>query len=154
MIEKVEITLREIIDGDTNIIALETKQIINIVYADLDILALYIRNQNAGLIIRRFYDQYLFKSFEVSLITETVIGIKGRLRRCFPGPVVAISQDRIADTSFLKPVVKLLVQLDAKTPEEVLPATTKAYSMVIKTRDIVHPRFATEILTGILRIID
>lgn len=66
---------------------------------------------------------------------------------------MAISQDRIADTIFLKPVVELLLQLDVETPEEVLPTTTKAHSTVIETRDTVHPRFVTEMLTGLLRAI-
>ena len=119
----------------------------------LDILALHIRCQNAGLIVRRYSDQYSFESFEVSPTTEAVIGTRGRLRRCFPGPAVAISQDRIADTSFLEPMVDLLVQLDAVTPEEVQPTTIKSHSKVIETRDTVHPRFVTEMLTGLLRAI-
>ena len=69
------------------------------------------------------------------------------------GPAVAISQDRIADTSFLEPIVDLLVQLDAVTPEEVQPTTIKSHSKVIKTKDTVHPRFVTEMLTGLLRAI-
>ena len=151
LVEEVEMTLRGMVDGGTNILTLGTTQIINVVCADSDILALHLRSQNAGLIVRRSYDQYSFESFEVSPTTEAVIGTRGRLRRCFPGPAVAIDQDRIADTSFLKPVVELLVQLDAETPEEVLPTTTKAHSTVVETRDTVHPRFATEMLTGMLR---
>ena len=153
LVEKVETTLREMVDGGTNMAVPRTKQINNVVCADSDILAFHLRSQNAGLIIRRSYDQYSFELFEVSPTTEAVIGTKGRLRRCFPGPAVAIGQDRIADISFLKPVVELLVQLDAEMPEEVLPTTTKAYSTVVETRDTVHPRFATEMLTGILRAI-
>ena len=64
---------------------------------------------------------------------------------------MAISQDRIADASFLEPVVELLVQFDAETPKEVLPTTTKSDSTVVETRDTVHPRFVTEMLTGLLR---
>ena len=77
------------------------RQMSNVVYINSDILALHMRSQNAGLIVRRSSDQYLFESFEVSPTTEAVIGTRGRLRRCFPGPAVAIGQDRIADTSFL-----------------------------------------------------
>jgi len=128
-------------------------QIFNILCVDLDILALHIRGQNAGLIVRRFSDQYSFESFELSPTTEAVIGTKGRLRRCFPGPVIVIGQDRIADASFLEPLAELLVKVDAETPQEVLPTATKAHSKVIETRDTVHPRFITEMLTGILRAV-
>lgn len=64
---------------------------------------------------------------------------------------MVIGQDRIADSSFLEPLVELLAKLDAETPEEVLPIATKAHSKVVETRDTVHPRFVTEMLTGILR---
>lgn len=125
----------------------------HIIYVDLDILALHIRGQNAGLIVRRFSDQYSFESFELSPTGEAVIGTKGRLRRCFPGPIMVIGRDRIADASFLEPLVELLVKVDAETPEEVLPTATKAHSKVIETRDTVHPRFITEMLNGILRAV-
>lgn len=83
-----------------------TKQVFNIVCVDLDILPLHVRSQNAGLIVRKSSDQYSFESFEVSPTTEAVIGTKGRLRRCFPGPAVVIGQDRIADANFLKPLAE------------------------------------------------
>ena len=133
--------------------SLGMKHVFNIVCVDLDILPLHVRGQNAGLIVRKSSDQHSFESFEVSPTTEAVIGTKGRLQRCFPGPAVAISQDRIADANFLKPLAELLIKLDAETPGEVLPTATKARSKVIETRDTVHPRFVTELLTGILRAV-
>ena len=107
---KVEKALREImVDRGINIPALATKQISNVVRVDSDVLALHIRSQNAGLIVRRSFDQYSFESFEVSPTTEAVIGTRGRLRRCFPGPAMTIGQDRIADAGLLEPLVELLV---------------------------------------------
>ena len=55
----------------------------------------------------------------------------------------------IAD-HFLEPLAELLVKLDVATPQEVLPTATKARSQVIEIRDMVHLRFVTETLTGIL----
>jgi len=57
------------------------------------------------------------------------------------------------DASFLEPLAELLVKVDAETPQEVLPTATKAHSKVIETMDTVHPRFVTEMLTGILRAV-
>jgi len=133
--------------------SLRTKQVLNIIRVHLDVLALHIRAQNAGLVVRRSSDQYSFESFEISPTTEAVIGTRGRLRWCFPGPAVAISQDRIADASFLEPLADLLAELDAETPEEAWPIVTKAHSKVIETRHTVHPKFVTEMLTGILRAV-
>ena len=76
---------------------------------------------------------------------------KGRLRRCFPGPAIAVSQERIADSSFRKALVQLLTELDDKTPAEAWPVVSKAGSKTIEVRDSVHPKLITEMLTGILR---
>jgi hypothetical protein len=78
------------------------------------------------------------------------VGTKGRLKRCFPGPAVAISQNRVADSRFREPLASFLTRLDAETPKEASPTATKAGSRVIETRDTVHPMFITEMLTGIL----
>lgn len=125
----------------------------DIIHIDLDILALHIEAQNAGLIVRRLLNRYSFESFEVSPTNQAVIGTKGRLRRCFPGPAITIGQERIADATFLEPLTELLAKLDFETPEEVFPTTTKAGSEVVEVRNTVHPRLVTEMLTGILRAV-
>ncbi len=151
--EKVDKMLKKMIDGGRNEPPSEMKQVFNIFCVDLESLALHIQSQNAGLIVRKASNQCSFESFEVSPTNEAVIGARGRLRRCFPGPAVVISQDRIADHSFLEPLADLIAKLDAETPEEALPTVKKAGSEVIETRDTVHPRFVTEMLTGILRAV-
>lgn len=78
---------------------------------------------------------------------------KGRLRRCFPGPVIIVSHDRMTDTTFLDPLTQLLAKLDAETPQEVIPITRKAGSDVPEIRDTLHPRFVTGLLTEILRAV-
>ena len=66
---------------------------------------------------------------------------------------MAIGRNILADVSFLEPLTESLAKLDAVTSEEVLPITTKARSDVPETRDTVHPRFITEMLTGFQRAI-
>lgn len=119
----------------------------------IDIVALHLASQNAGLIIRRRSDGYAFESFEVSPTNEAVMSTKGRLRRCFPGPAMIIGHDRMADTTFLDPLTELLAKLDAETPQEVVPITRRAGSEMSEIRDTVDPRFVTELLTGILRAV-
>ena len=121
--------------------------------ADLlsDILALYIRGQNAGVVVRRSSDQISFESFEVAPTNEAVTQTRGRLIRSFPGPAVAIKRNLILDPDFCQPLADFLVSLDGETPEEVQPTITKSGSKTIETRDTVHPRFVTEMLTGFLR---
>ena len=126
---------------------------LNMFRVGIDVLALHIRAQNAGLIIRRSLGQYSFESFELSPTNAAVFGTKGRLRRCFPGPTMAISPDIMADVSFLEPLIDLLARLDVETPGEAIPIVSKAQSKVAEIRDTVHPRFVTEMLTGILRAV-
>jgi hypothetical protein len=76
---------------------------------------------------------------------------KGRLRRCFPGPVVAVGQDRLIDPSFREALAQLLAELDANTPEEAWPVVVKAHSQTPEIRNSLHPKFITEMLTAILR---
>jgi hypothetical protein len=79
------------------------------------------------------------------------MGTKGRLRRCFPGPAITISGERIANDNFRKPFAQLVAQLDAETPLEAWRVVSKARSGAIETRDTVDPRFVTEMLMGLLR---
>jgi hypothetical protein len=119
----------------------------------IDVLAFHIRGQNAGLIIRKLPKQFSFESFELSPTTKSVMQTKGRLRRCFPGPAVAVCQERIADPSFREALAQVLAQLDVDTPDEAWPVVFKAKSKTIEIRDSVHPMFVTEMLTGILRAV-
>lgn len=57
---------------------------------------------------------------------------KGRLRRCLPGPAVAISQERMADVSFREALVQLLTHLDVDTPQKAWPTVSKARSQSIE----------------------
>jgi hypothetical protein len=76
---------------------------------------------------------------------------KGRLRRCFPGPVVAVGQDRFADPFFCKALAQLLAKLDANTPKEVWLVVVKTHSRTPEIRDSLYPKFVIEMFTGILR---
>ncbi|ESZ91788.1 hypothetical protein SBOR_7826 [Sclerotinia borealis F-4128] len=118
---------------------------------DKDALAFQIRGQNAGLIIRKSFKQVSFESFELSPTNESVITTKGRLRRRFPGPAIAVGLDKIADSSFREALAHLLTNLDINTPNESWPVATKAKSQTIEVRDTINPKFVTEMLTGILR---
>ncbi|EFR01627.1 hypothetical protein MGYG_04630 [Nannizzia gypsea CBS 118893] len=120
---------------------------------DKGLLALHIRGQNAGLIVRRSHSQYMFESMELSPTTKDVIETKGRLRRCFPGPAISIAHDRMADIGFRENLAQFLSQLDTETHETVMPIVVKANSTVTETRDTANPRFITELLTGILRAV-
>ncbi|KFY00452.1 hypothetical protein V490_01336 [Pseudogymnoascus sp. VKM F-3557] len=88
--------------------------------------------------------------FRALTTSADVMMAKGRLRRCFLGPAIAVSQERMSDPSFRKALVQLLTELDGKTPAEAWPVVSKADSKANEVRGSVHPKFITEMLTGIL----
>lgn len=93
----------------------------------------------------------MFGSFELSPTTAAVVAAKGRLRRYFPGPAITLGHERMAEPSFREALAQLLARLDIDTPIESVPVVSKACSHTPEIRDTVHPKFVTEILTGILR---
>ncbi|TAQ90964.1 hypothetical protein B7494_g730 [Chlorociboria aeruginascens] len=119
--------------------------------SDKDSLVFRIEAQNAGLIIRKMDDEYHFEAFELSPQTAHVMSTNGRLVRCFPGPAVAIKQDLMRDDGFRQELINFLAIMNVETQQECLPEIVRAGSTVVETRDTVHPRFITEMLTGILR---
>ena len=118
-----------------------------------EMLALHIRGQNAGVIIRRWPGQVSFESFEIAPPNEDVTKTRGRLLRSFPGPAVALNWKFVMDATFCVPLVEFLARLDRETPDEVKPIVIKSGSETVETRNTVHPRFVTEMMTGFLRAV-
>ncbi|KAH7400360.1 hypothetical protein BKA64DRAFT_574675 [Cadophora sp. MPI-SDFR-AT-0126] len=116
-----------------------------------DILAFHIGAQNAALIIRKMDEQFSFEAFELSPTNKAVMSTKGRLGRFFPGPVIAISQERMADPSFPAALVQMIATLDVQTPPEAFTASSKKQPDEIVVQDTIHPKFVTEMLFGVLR---
>ncbi|KAF7971941.1 hypothetical protein HWV62_19393 [Athelia sp. TMB] len=114
-----------------------------------DVLALYIRAQNAGIIIRRTFNESLFESFEVSLPNKDVMAAEGKILRCFPGPAIAVPHSTASDQFFIKELSSFLVHMHVDVIDP--PTTKKAGSEVDEVRDTTAPYHITQLLTGILR---
>jgi hypothetical protein len=93
----------------------------------------------------------LVRVFRTLLDSSSRYNAKGRLRRCFPGPVIAVGQDKIVDPSLREVLAQFLATLDVSTLKEAWPVVIKAHSQTPEIRDSIHPKFITEMLTGILR---
>ncbi|KAK7053180.1 hypothetical protein VNI00_003799 [Paramarasmius palmivorus] len=116
-----------------------------------DVLAFLIRRQNAGLIIRQFDKETVFESFEVSASNEDVMTTRGKLICSYPGPAIAVPTSTSRDPRFLSELANFLTQFNEDLMDDTAPATTKAGTKLGEIRDTVHPRYITELLTGILR---
>ncbi|KAK7040132.1 hypothetical protein VNI00_009938 [Paramarasmius palmivorus] len=116
-----------------------------------DFLALLIRQQNAGMIIRRVGDRTIFESFEVSPTNEGVMSTQGKLICSYPGPAIAVPNNTARDPHFIFELSNFLTHMNTDVNKDAVPTTKKAGSEVTEIRDTTDPRFITELLTGILR---
>ncbi|KAF9218151.1 hypothetical protein BS17DRAFT_722134, partial [Gyrodon lividus] len=115
-----------------------------------DILAYLVRAQNATVVFRRQEDNVIFESFEASPMAGAVMGARGKLVCSYPGPAIAIPNDVFDARVFQSELANFLVHMN----EDVLdsaPTSRKARSTVTEERETAHPRYITELLTGILR---
>ena len=108
-----------------------------------DILALFIRAQNAGVVFRKRKDDTVFESFEVSPEASNVMNTQGSLVCSYPGPAIEIRNDVFYDKNFLPELVNFLAHMD----HDELDGASRSSNF----GDAVHPRYITELLTGILR---
>jgi hypothetical protein len=110
-----------------------------------------IRAQNAAVIMRKFEHETIFESFEISPDPTAVMGAKGKLICSYPGPAIAVPNAVVGDSAFIAELANFLVHMDQDVLEDAAATRTKAKTTVIEERDTTHPRYITELLTGILR---
>ncbi|KAG2137478.1 hypothetical protein DEU56DRAFT_736818 [Suillus clintonianus] len=115
-----------------------------------DVLVYMIRAQNAAVVMRKLEAETIFESFEVSPDPTAVMGAKGKLICSYPGPAVAVPDTITNDATFSAELANFLVHMDQDVLDAA-PTRKKAKSTVVEERDTTHPRYITELLTGILR---
>ncbi|ESK82057.1 hypothetical protein Moror_13419 [Moniliophthora roreri MCA 2997] len=116
-----------------------------------DVLALLIRKQNAGIVIGRHQDRAVFESFEVSPANEKIMSTQGRLICSYPGPAIAVATKIARDPPFVYELANFLSHMNVDVMDDAIPTTWKAGTKLGEIRDTTHPRYITELLTGILR---
>ncbi|KAG0701816.1 hypothetical protein DFH29DRAFT_541007 [Suillus ampliporus] len=115
-----------------------------------DVLVYMIRAQNAAVVMRKLESETIFESFEISPDSTAVMGAKGKLICSYPGPAITVPDTNIDYATFHAELANFLVCMD----QDVLDTAAtrkKAGSIVPEERDTTHPRYITELLTGILR---
>ncbi|KAH9980607.1 hypothetical protein BJV74DRAFT_898252 [Russula compacta] len=122
------------------------------VFFALYVFCIYIRAQNASLIVRRpaLADLVQFEVFEVSPLNTGVMSTEGKLLCSYPGPVIQMPTITFMNESFLRELSSFLVQMNVDHLDST-PTTFKAGSMVYEVRESANPRYISELLMGILR---
>lgn len=115
-----------------------------------DCIALHIRCQNAGLMIRKVADGVVFECFEAVPLAEAVMGSKANLRRSFPGRAIQLPVQTFDNLKFVDELTSFLHRLDSEQVDMVRQKTTKAKSEVVEERNSSNPMLVTELLFAIL----
>ncbi|KAL0576778.1 hypothetical protein V5O48_005205 [Marasmius crinis-equi] len=112
-----------------------------------DVAAIFVRAQNAALIVRKFADRTVFESFEVTLPMETITNTIGKLVCMFPATSIALPSDVASNRSFLTELSNFVSRMNVDSiPDATPPPTTSR-----QIPDSPHPKYISELLTGILR---
>ncbi|KAH0439221.1 hypothetical protein CcaCcLH18_03016 [Colletotrichum camelliae] len=115
-------------------------------------IAVYVKQQNAGMLITRARDAFQFESFELSPTNIAVTKTIGRLRRTFPGRGISIGVARALEPGFLETLVATLAKMSTQAAPGTLPQVKKAGQLHDETRDTAHPKMVTELLHGFLSV--
>jgi len=118
-----------------------------------DSICVHIAAQNAGLFLRRTGDWVLIASFEASPISTSVVGTTGKLLVSYPGPAFIVPWSVMSDSTFLPQLAECVEKLKRETLAAAIVRTTQAGQSLPEERESVHPKFVTEMLTGILRAV-
>ncbi|KAF8551212.1 hypothetical protein OG21DRAFT_1370092, partial [Imleria badia] len=115
-----------------------------------DVLAFFIRAQNAAVLFKKQEDATVYETFEVSPQANHVIKSRGKLLCSYPGPAIEVPNAVFGDAMFQSELANFLVRmnedmLDTSTGKLVLDSTA------FERQDTANPRHITELLTGILR---
>ena len=76
---------------------------------------------------------------------------QGKLVCSYPGPAIEIPNFIFDDKSFHSELANFLIHMNDDIMPDTAATTRKAQSTVPEARDTAHPRYITELLTGILR---
>ncbi|KAK7027539.1 hypothetical protein VNI00_015173 [Paramarasmius palmivorus] len=117
------------------------------------IFALYVRAQNAGVILRRpSSEHFTFEAFEVSPPSADVINTTGRLICSYPGPAVQFGSAVFESSDFKNELANFLVQMNNESfVEDSEEDRSRRTSSGVEIGDTPDPKYITSLLTGILR---
>ncbi|KUI70693.1 hypothetical protein VM1G_06338 [Cytospora mali] len=113
-------------------------------------IPLYINAQNAGVIFSRQSDGIQFESFEVSPENSAAMSTQGRLRRCFPGPLLCIKKEHCKQPELLSNLANTLSKLSFQKAG-MTPKVRKSQNKVEETRDTTHPGLISELVVAFLQ---
>lgn len=86
------------------------------------------------------------EAFELSANNAAVMSTEGRLRRCFPGPAIAIPDEYASEAAFRSAIAQTLSTMSFQKAAGTTPIVRKAQNDVEEIRDTTHPKLVTELV--------
>jgi hypothetical protein len=114
-------------------------------------LPLYIRAQNAAVLIRKKASTTNFEVFEVQASTGEVMSTPGKLVRHYPGPAMELPNSVAEDVNFIAEISNFLAHMDTEELKEARATTQRAGSEVDEKRDSANPNYFIQLFFAILR---
>lgn len=103
--------------------------------------------------LRRTGSSVIFTSFEASPASTTVTTTTGKLLVSYPGPAIAVPWIKVTDPIFLSRLADFVDKMKRDHHGAAAGRGVKAGETVQEERESSHPKFVSEMLTGILRAI-
>ncbi|KAK3116175.1 hypothetical protein LTR53_003724 [Teratosphaeriaceae sp. CCFEE 6253] len=113
-------------------------------------LPLYIKAQNAAVLISKTSSVVRFQVFELSPLNEAVYATEGRLRRSFPGSAIDVDLQIFQEEGFVTTVAHTLAKMSQQPVAGMQPGVRKANQQVDEDRDTTHPGMVSELFVGFL----
>ncbi|KAI0818346.1 hypothetical protein GGR55DRAFT_694556 [Xylaria sp. FL0064] len=114
-------------------------------------IPLFVKEQNAGVLISKSNVGVLFEVFELSPQNQATMATTGRLRRSFPGTSVLINESEFKQLEFQEAITQTLSNMSKHPVKAMQPEVKKAGNRVYEDRDTNHPGMVSEVFNGFLR---
>ncbi|KAF5362612.1 hypothetical protein D9758_009561 [Tetrapyrgos nigripes] len=129
-----------------------------------DTVALFIRAQNAGVVLHVFERprhannpngpkdiKVVFESFELSPPASKVLSVSGKLVCSYPGPAIEIDKGPFDHDDFVNELANFLADMNNEPFFDESVRERKTSLNVVDNEDTVDPTYITTLLTGIFR---
>ncbi|RMZ91442.1 hypothetical protein DV736_g1343, partial [Chaetothyriales sp. CBS 134916] len=113
-------------------------------------IPLHIKAQNAGIMVSKVGSFIHVEAFELCPLNKQVLTTRGRLRRSFPGPALALTIDAFEKPHFQATMAHTLAKMSHQPAVETQPKAKKAGRMHDESRDTTHPKMVTELFIEFL----
>jgi hypothetical protein len=129
----------------------ELRSALTQLYTDGGILPVYVRCQNAAVLMTSDDDAIRIETFELSARNEAVMTTIGRLKRQFPGPTLSIDLETFNESGLQTMIAQTLAKMSHQPVAGTHAKVKKAGQQHDEDRDTTHPMMVTEFLNAFLR---